>query len=99
MDTNCKNLLNCEKVEVNPCWQQKKLIDYCKANGVFVFAYAALGAVGTFYGTNRVMESDVLKQIAKEKGKTVAQVYLYIFLLILINTRLHAHLIFDNLYA
>ncbi|KAL8105651.1 non-functional NADPH-dependent codeinone reductase 2-like [Apium graveolens] len=64
------------QVEVNPCWQQKKLIDYCKANGVFVFAYAPLGAVGTFYGTNRVMESDVLKQIAKEKGKSVAQVCL-----------------------
>lgn len=64
------------QVEVNPCWQQKKLIDFCKANGIFVVGYAALGAVGTFYGTNRVMESDVLKQIAKEKGKTVAQVCL-----------------------
>ncbi|KAK1380502.1 non-functional NADPH-dependent codeinone reductase 2-like [Heracleum sosnowskyi] len=64
------------QVEVNPCWQQKKLIDFCKANGIFVVAYAALGAVGTFYGTNRVMESDVLKQIAKEKGKSVAQVCL-----------------------
>lgn len=64
------------QVEVNPCWQQKKLIDFCEANGIFVVGYAALGAVGTFYGTNRVMESDVLKQIAKERGKTVAQVCL-----------------------
>lgn len=65
-------------MEVNPCWQQKKLIDFCEANGIFVVGYAALGAVGTFYGTNRVMESDVLKQIAKERGKTVAQVYSYL---------------------
>ncbi|XP_058193265.1 non-functional NADPH-dependent codeinone reductase 2-like [Rhododendron vialii] len=64
------------QVEVNPVWQQKKLIEFCKGNGILVVAYAALGAVGTFYGTNRVMESDTLKEIAKARGKTVAQVCL-----------------------
>ena len=59
---------------MNPCWQQKKLIKFCKDNGVVVVAYAPLGAVGTFYGTNRVMESEVLKEIAEARGKTVAQV-------------------------
>lgn len=62
------------KVEVNPVWQQKKLVEFCKANGILVVAYAALGAVGTFYGTNRVMESNTLKEIAKARGKTIAQV-------------------------
>lgn len=64
------------QVEVNPCWQQKKLREYCKSNGILVVAYAALGAVGTFYGTNRVMECHVLKKIAEERAKTVPQVCL-----------------------
>ncbi|PIN21288.1 Aldo/keto reductase family protein [Handroanthus impetiginosus] len=64
------------QVEVNPCWQQKKLIQLCKDKGILVVAYSPLGAVGTFYGTNRVMESQVLKDISKAKGKTVAQVSL-----------------------
>ncbi|KAG6429626.1 hypothetical protein SASPL_107678 [Salvia splendens] len=64
------------QVEVNPCWQQKKLIQFCKEKGILVVAYSPLGAFRTFYGTNRVMESEVLKQIAEAKGKTVAQVAL-----------------------
>ncbi|XAR48033.1 hypothetical protein NMG60_11030726 [Bertholletia excelsa] len=64
------------QVEVNPLWQQKKLIEFCKTSGVVVVAYGALGSVGTFYGTNRVLRSEVLKEIAKTKGKTVAQVSL-----------------------
>ncbi|KAL8035715.1 hypothetical protein ABFX02_12G114700 [Erythranthe guttata] len=60
------------QVELNPCWQQKKLIEFCKEKGILVFAYSCLGSGGT----NRVMESQVLKQISKAKGKTVAQVSL-----------------------
>ncbi|GMH27620.1 hypothetical protein Nepgr_029463 [Nepenthes gracilis] len=64
------------QVEVNPFWQQKKLIDFCKRNGIQVTAYSPLGAIGTFYGSNRVMECQVLKEIAKARGKTVPQVCL-----------------------
>ncbi|GMI74944.1 hypothetical protein like AT1G59960 [Hibiscus trionum] len=64
------------QVEMNPLWQQKKLREFCKAKGIFLTAYSPLGAVGTFYGSNRVMECEVLKQIAKAKGKTVAQISL-----------------------
>ncbi|KAL3501256.1 hypothetical protein ACH5RR_035705 [Cinchona calisaya] len=64
------------QVEVNPCWQQKKLIEFCREKGIVVVAYSPLGAVGTFYGTNRVMESEVLKEIAETRGKSVAQVSL-----------------------
>ncbi|KAL7091585.1 hypothetical protein ACP275_12G114200 [Erythranthe tilingii] len=60
------------QVELNPCWQQKKLIEFCKEKGILVFAYSCLGSGGT----NRVMESQVLKQISEAKGKTVAQVSL-----------------------
>ncbi|XP_060214402.1 non-functional NADPH-dependent codeinone reductase 2-like [Lycium barbarum] len=59
------------QVEVSPCWQQKKLREFCKSNGVLVVAYSPLGSIGT-----RVMENEVLKEIAKAKGKTVAQVAL-----------------------
>uniref|UniRef100_A0A1J3K5T7 Non-functional NADPH-dependent codeinone reductase 2 n=1 Tax=Noccaea caerulescens TaxID=107243 RepID=A0A1J3K5T7_NOCCA len=37
-------------------------------------AYSVLGSSGAFWGTPKVLESDVLKEIAKAKGKTVAQV-------------------------
>lgn len=65
-----------EKVEMNPLWQQNKLREFCKEHGVLVTAYAALGARGTIWGSNRVMECEVLKAIAEAKGKTVAQVLL-----------------------
>ncbi|XAR65010.1 Codeinone reductase (NADPH) [Bertholletia excelsa] len=64
------------EVEVNPLWQQKKMIALCKANGVIVTAYSPLGGVGYPWGSNRVIECEALKEIAKAKGKTVAQVCL-----------------------
>ncbi|KAH7837896.1 hypothetical protein Vadar_019311 [Vaccinium darrowii] len=64
------------QVELNPCWQQKKIRDYCKANGILVAAYSPLGAAGSCRGPNRVRENEVLKEIAKGKGKTVAQICL-----------------------
>ncbi|KAH9750193.1 Deoxymugineic acid synthase 1 [Citrus sinensis] len=52
---------------------QKKLREYCKEKGIHFSAFSPLGAVGTNWGHNRVMENEVLKQIAEAKGKTVAQ--------------------------
>ncbi|KAI3467457.1 hypothetical protein Pfo_024120 [Paulownia fortunei] len=60
------------QVELNPCWQQKKLIDLCKAKGIVVTSFSPLGAVGTAWGSNRVVDNEVLKEIAKAKGKRVA---------------------------
>ncbi|KAL9246456.1 hypothetical protein vseg_019988 [Gypsophila vaccaria] len=60
------------QVEVNPTWQQKELIEYCKTKGIVVTAYSPLG--GPLGGHNGVMESSLLKEIAHAKGKTVAQV-------------------------
>ncbi|KFK40831.1 hypothetical protein AALP_AA2G047100 [Arabis alpina] len=62
------------QVEMSPVWQQKKLRELCKLNGIAITAYSVLGSRGAFWGTDKIMESDVLKEIAEAKGKTVAQV-------------------------
>ncbi|PON83764.1 Aldo/keto reductase [Trema orientale] len=64
------------QVEMNPVWQQKKLREFCKEKGIHITAYSPLGGKGTPWGTNRVMECEVLKEIAGAKGKSVAQVCL-----------------------
>ena len=63
---------------MHPVWQQKKLIEFCKAKQILVAAYSPLGSKGTSWGTNSVMDSQVLKQIAEAKGKTTAQVLHFI---------------------
>ena len=62
------------KVEMNPIWQQKKLREFCQEKGILITAYSPLGAKGTLWGQTWVMDCEVLQQIAKEKGKTIAQV-------------------------
>ncbi|XVE84989.1 hypothetical protein DITRI_Ditri17bG0056100 [Diplodiscus trichospermus] len=61
------------QVELNPLWNQKKLREFCKSNGILLIGYSPLGASGTMWGSNRVLGCDVLKEIAKAKGKTVPQ--------------------------
>lgn len=71
------------EVEMNPIWQQKELREFCNAKGIHIIAFSPLGAYNTTWGHNRVMECDVLTQIAKSKGKTIAQVlFLCIHLLV-----------------
>ncbi|KAI3971268.1 hypothetical protein MKW92_007143 [Papaver armeniacum] len=65
-----------DQVELSPTWHQKNLVQYCKEKGIHVTAYSALGANGTSWGNNRVVESDVLGEIAKARGKTTAQIAL-----------------------
>ncbi|XAR65009.1 hypothetical protein NMG60_11008943 [Bertholletia excelsa] len=64
------------QVEMNPIWQQKKMIEFCKAKGVMVTAYSPLGGARYPSGSNRVFECEVLKEIAKTQGKALAQVCL-----------------------
>lgn len=59
---------------MNPIWQQKKLREFCLANDIIVTAFSPLGAKGASWGTNLVLDNEVLKDIAKARGKTVAQV-------------------------
>ncbi|KAF6164882.1 hypothetical protein GIB67_017085 [Kingdonia uniflora] len=63
-----------KSVEMNPLWQQRKLLELCKAKGINVTAYSTLGFKMSRWGSNRVSESEVLKNIAEAKGKTHAQV-------------------------
>ncbi|KAI3942845.1 hypothetical protein MKW92_011474 [Papaver armeniacum] len=64
------------QVELNPIWQQTKLIKFCKANDIVVTAYSPLGANGTPWGSSGVADTQVLHEIAKARGKTHAQVCL-----------------------
>ncbi|KAL1347452.1 hypothetical protein HN51_023533 [Arachis hypogaea] len=64
------------QVELNPSWQQKNLREYCKTKNIVITAFSPLGAKGASWGSNDVMDSELLKQIAHAHGKTVAQVSL-----------------------
>ncbi|KAG2542247.1 deoxymugineic acid synthase 1 [Panicum virgatum] len=64
------------QVEINPVWQQGKLREFCTGEGIQLCAYSPLGAKGTHWGSDSVMDSGVLHEIARSKGKTVAQVCL-----------------------
>lgn len=55
---------------MNPTWQPGKLREFCRANKIAVAAYSPPGAVGAFWGTKGVLESEVLLEIAKSKGKS-----------------------------
>jgi diketogulonate reductase-like aldo/keto reductase len=61
------------QVEINPVWQQHKLREFCREKGIQLCAYSPLGAKGTHWGSDSVMDSGILHEIAKSKGKTVAQ--------------------------
>ncbi|KAB2042091.1 hypothetical protein ES319_D02G192000v1 [Gossypium barbadense] len=74
--TLAKILPAVNQVEFNPLWNQKKLREYCKANGVLLIGYSPLGASGTLWASSRVVENEVLKEIAEAKGKIVAQICL-----------------------
>ncbi|KAF7096759.1 hypothetical protein CFC21_098657 [Triticum aestivum] len=64
------------QVEMNVGWRQEKVREVCARHGVVVAAYSPLGAYGAFWGSDAVMESGVLHDVAAARGKTVAQVAL-----------------------
>ncbi|KAL6650793.1 hypothetical protein ACP70R_009718 [Stipagrostis hirtigluma subsp. patula] len=64
------------QVELNPVWQQRTLRRYCAEKGVHVAAYSPLGGQNWDGSGNAVLGSEVLAEIAKARGKTVAQVSL-----------------------
>ncbi|KAK9104706.1 hypothetical protein Scep_021550 [Stephania cephalantha] len=74
--TTARIPLSVNQVEMNPLWRQDKLKEFCKEKSIMITAYSPLGAIGNPWGTNRVMESQVLKEIAIARGKTIAQVCL-----------------------
>ncbi|XP_039045918.1 aldo-keto reductase family 4 member C8-like, partial [Hibiscus syriacus] len=64
------------QVELHPVWQQPKLHEYCRSKGIHLSGYSPLGSQG---GNNRrvkVHENPVLKIVATQLGKSLAQVAL-----------------------
>ncbi|XP_047326290.1 D-galacturonate reductase-like [Impatiens glandulifera] len=64
------------QVEMNPLWRQEKLREYCNEQGIHITAYSPLGANGTMWGDNRILDSDIITDVAKAREKTPAQVAL-----------------------
>ncbi|XP_019629581.1 PREDICTED: aldose reductase-like [Branchiostoma belcheri] len=67
------------QVELHPYLVQQQLVDYCKSKGVVITAYSPLGSPGRDFaqpGEARVLEDPVVLDIAKNHGKTPAQVLL-----------------------
>ncbi|XP_020572783.1 D-galacturonate reductase-like [Phalaenopsis equestris] len=64
------------QVEMHPAWQQVKLREYCKEKGIHVTAYSPIGGYNGPLLKNQLMDSDVLNDIAKARGKTFAQICL-----------------------
>ncbi|CAM0904458.1 unnamed protein product [Alopecurus aequalis] len=61
------------QVEMNPTWQQRKLRAYCAEKGIHVAAYSPLGGQNWSGEGNAVLDSEVLAEIAKARGKSLAQ--------------------------
>lgn len=64
------------QVEMNPVWQQRKLREYCVEKSIHVTAYSPLGGQNWSGEGNAVLDSEVLAEIAKARGKSFAQVAL-----------------------
>nr|ACN33799.1 unknown [Zea mays] len=60
---------------MNPIWQQKRLAEFCKDKGIHLTAYSPLAGQSTSK-VNPVMQSEVLQEVAKARGKSVAQISL-----------------------
>ena len=61
--------ISINQVEFHPYLYQKELLDFCKENNIVVTAYSPLGR-------GEVLEEDVIKEIASNKGKSSSQVVL-----------------------
>ncbi|XP_027101175.1 NADPH-dependent aldo-keto reductase, chloroplastic-like [Coffea arabica] len=64
------------QVECHPSWQQPKLREFCKSNGVHLSGYSPLGSPGTTWLKGDVLKHPVLLSVAEKLGKTPAQVAL-----------------------
>lgn len=64
------------QVEMSVAWQQARLLEFCREKGVHVSAWSPLGAGGAAHGNPGLLEIPQLKDIAKAKHKTTAQIAL-----------------------
>ncbi|KAL4357120.1 hypothetical protein AHAS_Ahas09G0154900 [Arachis hypogaea] len=54
-------------------WQQGKLKEFCKQKGIHLAAWSPLGSYTKSWGTNSVMESPIINEIATSRHKSVPQ--------------------------
>ncbi|MBS2096797.1 aldo/keto reductase [Carboxylicivirga linearis] len=69
------------QVEVNPYFQQDKMLEFCNANNIYITAYSPLGSFDRPAGMKAkdepvLFEDPVLLKLAKNKGLSVAQLIL-----------------------
>ncbi|KAK6290514.1 hypothetical protein POUND7_002055 [Theobroma cacao] len=64
------------QVESHPVWQQPKLHEFCKSNGVHITGYSPLGSPGTGTIKTQVLKNPVLNMVAEKLGRSPAQVAL-----------------------
>ncbi|XP_055625147.1 1,5-anhydro-D-fructose reductase-like [Toxorhynchites rutilus septentrionalis] len=65
------------QIEVNPGWNQKKLIEFCKGHGITVTAFAPMGRPHRkTYGNKSALGDAKVLEIGKKYGKTDGQVIL-----------------------
>ncbi len=64
------------QVELHPYLQQQRLLDFCKHNDITVTAYSPLGSPGNYKSKGKpvLIEDIVIRKIAKDHKKSVAQV-------------------------
>ncbi|KAF3553348.1 hypothetical protein F2Q69_00016241 [Brassica cretica] len=69
---SCKKLQHILSIATIP--PSVNQVELCKSKGIALIAYSVLGSRVAFWGSHKIMESNILKEIAEAKGKTVAQV-------------------------
>ena len=65
----CPEQFSVLQAEYHPYLDQTKVLDYCRSNGLIFMAYCPLARGGVF-------KDPVLAEIARAKGKTIAQIAL-----------------------
>merc|ERR1711976_36536 len=72
---NCEIKPQVLQVESHPYLKQNELVELCKTENITLTAYSPLGNGGWMYD-KRVLEDEVITDIANTVGKTAAQVAL-----------------------
>ncbi|XP_021769588.1 NADPH-dependent aldo-keto reductase, chloroplastic-like isoform X2 [Chenopodium quinoa] len=64
------------QVECHPMWPQEKLHEFCKTKSIHLSGYSPLGSQGAGAKNRSILADPILTTIAKELGKSPAQVAL-----------------------
>ncbi|KAL0720878.1 hypothetical protein Bca4012_035477 [Brassica carinata] len=64
------------QVECHPVWQQKSLHELCKSKGVHLSGYSPLGSQTKGEARLKVLQDQIVTEVAEKLGRTTAQVAL-----------------------